>query len=131
MQGERVGTTLIIIDMQLIMQHRIDAGRGVVNPNAAVAIGALLAAVRDAGWPVVHVRHAEADPASPLHVAAAGYPAMPCAAERDGEPVFVKHSSSAFATTALERYLRDRSITNLHVVGAVAGFCVNSTVRAA
>ncbi|MBN8808756.1 MAG: isochorismatase family protein [Sphingomonas sp.] len=56
---------------------------------------------------------------------------MPCAIATEGEPVFVKHSSSAFATTGLEGHLRTEGISRLYVVGAVAGFCVNSTVRAA
>ncbi|WP_322963145.1 isochorismatase family protein [Sphingomonas fuzhouensis] len=122
---------LIIIDMQREMQHRIDAGRPHVNPNAPAAVAALTVAFREAALPVIHVRHAEADPASPLHPDAVGYPAMPCAADLPGEPVFVKTTSSAFPGTGLEAYLRERRITDLYVVGAVAGFCVNSTVRSA
>ena len=56
---------------------------------------------------------------------------MACARDLPGESVFVKSSSSAFASTGLETHLRERGITHLVVVGAVAGFCVNSTVRAA
>ncbi len=124
-------TALLIIDMQREMQHRIDAGRSHVNPDAPAIIAALAYAFRYARRPVIHVRHAEADPASPLHPDAPGYPPMACAVERPDEAVFVKRSSSAFATTALEAHLRERGITHIHVVGAVAGFCVNSTVRAA
>ncbi|WP_201780565.1 isochorismatase family protein [Sphingomonas sp. Leaf257] len=80
---------------------------------------------------MIHIRHAAADPASPLHPDAPGYPPMACAVERPGEAVFVKRSSSAFATSELEAHLRSQGIMHIHVVGAVAGFCVNSTVRAA
>ncbi|QXT36816.1 isochorismatase family protein [Sphingomonas sanguinis] len=124
-------TALVIIDMQMEMQHRIDAGQPHINPHAPAAIAALAAAFRDAGHPVIHVRHAEGDSTSPLHPDAPGYPPMECARERPGEAVFVKCSSSAFATTGLEAHLRERGIAHIHVVGAVAGFCVNSTVRAA
>ena len=55
---------------------------------------------------------------------------MPCAQEREGEPIFIKTSSSGFATTDLADYLRNAGISHLVVIGAVAGFCVNSTVRA-
>ena len=43
----------------------------------------------------------------------------------------VKHGSSGFAGTALERYLRDLEASRLVVVGAVLGFCVSSTIREA
>ncbi|WP_343527916.1 isochorismatase family protein [Sphingomonas sp.] len=122
---------LVIIDMQMEMQARIDAGRPHVNPGAPDAVAALAASFRTAGHPVIHVRHAAGDPTSPLHPDAPGYPPMPCAQAIEGEAVFVKRQSSAFAATTLEQHLRERALTHLHVVGAVAGFCVASTVRAA
>lgn len=122
---------LVIIDMQMVMQERIDAGRQYVNPGAPENVAALVAACRQAGKPVFHVRHEEIDPASPLHAHAPGYQVMPCAEDAADEIVVVKRSSSAFATTDLERHLRARDISHLYIVGAVAGFCVNSTVRSA
>lgn len=122
---------LVIIDMQMVMQERIDAGRQHVNPNASENVAALVAACRQAEKPIFHVRHEADDPASPLHVNAPGYQPMPCARDAAGEIVVVKKSSSAFPTTDLESHLRDRGVTHLYVVGAVAGFCVNSTVRSA
>lgn len=123
-------TALLIIDMQMEMQRRIDAGRPHVHPAAPQRIGALATAFRAAGLPVIHVRHAADDPASPLHPDRPGYPAMPCTIALPGEAVFVKTTSSAFASTGMAAHLRERSITDLYVVGAVVGFCVNSTVRA-
>lgn len=55
---------------------------------------------------------------------------MPCAEAVPGEPIFEKSTSSAFASTDLEAHLKANGITDLVVTGAVAGFCVNSTVRA-
>lgn len=124
-------TALVIIDMQMVMQERIDAGRPHVNPNAPAAVEALAKAFRQAGRPVIHIRHAEADPASPLYPDASGYPPMACAQALPGEALFVKRSSSAFATTPLAAHLRDQGLSHLYVVDAVAGFCVNSTVRSA
>jgi len=121
-------TALVIIDM---LQERIDAGRPHVNPNAPAAVEALAKAFRQAGRPVIHIRHAEADPASPLYPDASGYPPMACAQALPGEALFVKRSSSAFATTPLAAHLRDQGLSHLYVVDAVAGFCVNSTVRSA
>ncbi len=121
---------LIVIDMQMDMQHRINAGRDCVNPDASDRIVTLTSAFREQGLPVLHVRHRDDDPASPMHRGAAGYPPMPCDAALEGEPVFEKTTSSAFASTNLEAYLRDHDIDELVVAGAVAGFCVNSTTRA-
>ncbi|MCB1397978.1 MAG: cysteine hydrolase [Rhodobacter sp.] len=124
-------SALVIIDMQREMQVRLDAGRDCVNPGAGAAIARLVAACRAAEVPVVHVRHRQDDPARPFHPEAPGFAPMPCAEAAPGEAVFVKVTSSAFASTGLEAHLRGLGIGRLFVVGAVAGFCVNSTVRAA
>nr|WP_321524391.1 isochorismatase family protein [uncultured Cohaesibacter sp.] len=121
---------LIIIDMQQEMQHRIEAGRDCVNGDAPERIAALASAFRQRGLPVVHVRHRDGDPRSSMHADAAGYPPMACAEALDGEAVFIKRTSSAFASTDLEAHLRKEGIGELVVTGAVAGFCVNSMVRA-
>lgn len=122
-------TALVIIDMQMMMQDRIAAGREHVNPGAPGKIAALASAFRREGRPVIHIRHRDDAPSSPLHPDAPGYQPMPCAQALDNEPVFVKTTSSGFASTDLESYLRQEGITDLVVTGAVAGFCVNSTVR--
>lgn len=124
-------TALVIIDMQMEMQHRIESGRPYVHPDAPATIATLADAFRRNQRPVIHIRHAATDPASPFHPDALRYPPMTCAIDRPDEAVFVKRSSSAFATTRLEAHLRERGITHIHVVGAVAGFCVNSAVRTA
>jgi hypothetical protein len=43
--------------------------------------------LRQRGWPVVHVRHREEDPASGFHPAAAGYPPMRCVEAEGSEPI--------------------------------------------
>ncbi|MCS4242604.1 nicotinamidase-related amidase [Rhizobium sp. BIGb0125] len=123
-------TALIIIDMQMDMQQRIDAGRDHVNGEAPEKITALATTFRAKNLPVLHIRHAESNPASPFNPGAPGYQPMPCGKEVDGEPIFVKNTSSGFASTDLAEYLRSNGIEDLVVTGAVAGFCVNSTVRA-
>jgi nicotinamidase-related amidase len=122
---------LLIIDMQMEMQRRLDLGRPCVHPDAPARIAALARAFRASGRPVIHVRHRSDKPSSPFHAASAGFAPMPCALETAGEAVFVKHTSSAFASTDLAAHLHAQGISALVVAGAVAGFCVNSTVRAA
>lgn len=124
-------TALLIIDMQREMQRRIEAGWDCLHPDAPARIAALARAFRAAGKPVIHVRHASTDPAAPLHPAAAGFAPMGCALAEAGEAVFLKAGSSGFAGTGLEAHLAAEGIRDLVVVGAVAGFCVNTTVRAA
>jgi nicotinamidase-related amidase len=48
-----------------------------------------------------------------------------------GEPVLHKTGSSGFAGTGLDALLRRLGAGRIVVVGAVAAFCVTSTVRAA
>ncbi|PRY92443.1 isochorismatase family protein [Donghicola tyrosinivorans] len=120
---------LIIIDMQMEMQRRLDSGRDCVNADAPERIAALAATYRNRGLPVIHIRHRDDDLGSPMHQDAAGYPPMPCAEALEGEAVFIKQTSSAFASTDLAAHLHQHGITELVVTGAVAGFCVNSTVR--
>lgn len=124
-------TALVIIDMQAEMQLRLEAGRDCTNPDAGDAIAKLAAAFRAAEQPVVHVRHRDENPQSPFHPDSPGYPPMACAMDAAGEAVFVKNTSSAFASTSLEAHLRSSGITRLAVCGAVTGYCVTSTVRAA
>ncbi|UWR62771.1 isochorismatase family protein [Phaeobacter inhibens] len=122
---------LLIIDMQNEMQRRIDAGMDCVNADAPDRIEVLSSFFREQGFPVVHVRHSDHNPASPLHEGAETHLPMPCAAALNGEAVFFKSTSSAFVSTGLADYLQSQGITDLLVVGAVAGFCVNTTVRGA
>jgi nicotinamidase-related amidase len=122
---------MLIIDMQADMQARMDRGQDHVNGNAGAAIAALAARFRAKGRPVIHVRHRDDDPGSDFHPDSAGYRPMPCAEALPGEAVFEKTTSSAFASTDIERHLRAEGIGHLYVTGAVAGFCVTSTVRSA
>ncbi|MDE3122146.1 MAG: cysteine hydrolase [Paracoccaceae bacterium] len=121
---------LVIVDMQMEMLHRMEAGRDHVNPAAPERIAELAGAFRREGFPVIHVRHCASDAGLPFHPEAPGFQPMPCDLSEEGEAVFLKRASSAFSGTDLERHLRERGITDLVVTGAVAGFCVNSTVRA-
>ena len=124
-------TAVLIIDMQQGMADRIAAGRAPVNPAAMDRMVALLAHARQTAMPVIHVHHDDPDPASPFRKGLPGAASMPCAAPLVGEAVLWKHGSSAFAGTGLDAHLRQHGIDRLIVAGAVAAFCVTSTVRSA
>lgn len=122
---------VLVIDMQEGMADRIRAGRAPVIPDAPDHIAALLADARRRGVPVIHVHHDDPHPDSPFRKGLPGAEPMPCATPVQGETVLWKHGSSALAGTELDAHLKDRGITELVVAGAVAAFCVTSTVRSA
>jgi nicotinamidase-related amidase len=80
---------------------------------------------------VFHVHHDDPDPASDFHPGGPGHAPLPCAVPLAGEVVLHKSGSSAFAGTVLDGSLRRAGVDRIVVVGAVAAFCVTSTVRAA
>jgi len=126
-----VTRAIVVIDMQEGMADRIRAGRPTAVPDAPDRIAALLADARGRGLPVIHVHHDDPDPASPFRKGEPAGAVMACAAPVAGEVVLWKHHSSAFAGTGLDTHLRGLGVTELVVAGAVAAFCVTSTVRSA
>lgn len=120
---------VLVIDMQEGMADRIRSGRPTATPDAPDRIAALLAGARAAGLPVIHVLHDDPDPESPFRKGEPGAEPMPCAVPQAGEAVLWKHGSSAFHGTGLDARLKAQGIAELVVAGAVAAFCVTSTVR--
>ncbi|WP_421361816.1 isochorismatase family protein [Agrobacterium rosae] len=121
---------LIIVDMQMYVQDRLNGGRDHIHGDAIIKIVALAAKFRKHGGTVIHVHHGDPDPTSPMYPGAPAQRVMPGVEPLYGDPVFVKSTSSPFASTDMENYLRDNLIQTLVVTGAVAGYCVNTTVRA-
>jgi nicotinamidase-related amidase len=122
---------VLVIDMQAGMADRIRSGRQTATPDAPDRIAALLAGARGRGLPVIHVLHDDPHPESPFRKGEPGAEPMPCAVPQPGEAVFWKHGSSAFHGTGLVAHLKALGVTELVVAGAVAAFCVTSTVRQA
>ena len=120
---------LVLIDVQKGLD---DPGWGARNnPGAEAQIAALLAAWRQAAWPVVHVQHMSTSPASPLRPELPGNAIKDEARPRAGEPVFRKDVNSAFIGTGLEAWLRDAGIAELVVAGLTTDHCVSTSVRMA
>lgn len=120
---------LLVIDVQHGMDDPRNGRRN--HPDAETVIARLVHAWRDAGWPIVHVRHASREPASSLRRDAPGYAFKPEAMPRPNEPVVVKHVNSAFIGTSLEEDLRSAGHGALTVVGLTTDHCVSTTVRMA
>jgi nicotinamidase-related amidase len=90
---------------------------------------ALLAAWRQAGRPIIHVRHDSVAPGSSLAPGRPGNAFRPGFEPLEGEPLVSKSVNSAFIGTDLD--LRLRRVGARHVVafGISTDMCVSTTVR--
>jgi nicotinamidase-related amidase len=121
--------TLLVIDVQRAFDEPGWAERN--NPEAEERVGALLAAWRDAGAPVVHVRH-ESDPSDGrFHRGTPGFEFKPEAEPLQGEPVVEKRTNSAFVNTGLEEHLRAVGAEKVVVAGLTTDHCCSTTARSA
>ncbi|MEL6703855.1 MAG: cysteine hydrolase family protein [Bacteroidota bacterium] len=122
-------TALLIVDVQQGMDDPRHGPRS--TPNAVANMARLLAAWRESGWPVVHVKHNSTVPTSLLRPGLPSNALMPEVAPHQGEPLFEKTVNSAFIGTDLEGYLRARGLTTLVIVGLTTDHCISTTARMA
>ena len=120
---------LLIIDMQNFVTERIQQGVDYFPHNSIENMTSVIEKFRKSGHPVIHVRHQTPEQGSLFHPRSPSSLPLDAFKELANEPVFIKHTSSAFSSTELMPYLQDVQISEVVVIGAVAGFCVNSTVR--
>lgn len=120
---------LLLIDIQTGFDAPEMGARN--NPDAEAAAGRLLAAWRERGWPVFHVRHLSLEPGSPLTAARGGIDFKPEVAPLPGESVIEKSVNSAFIGTDLEARLRDAGVTEIAICGLTTPHCVSTTARMA
>ena len=96
--------------------------------NAARAI----AAARDAGDLVVHIRHEFRTADAPFFAPGShGAQIHPKAQSQDSETVVVKHFPNAFRDTGLKALLDKSGIEEVTIVGAMSHMCVDAATRAA
>lgn len=122
-------SALIIIDVQQAFDDPSWGTRN--NPDAEENAGRLLDAWREAGLPVVHVRHMSKRPGSLLAPGTPGNQIKPRVRPRDGEPVIEKNVNSAFIGTNLKELLDQQGIRSLVATGLTTNHCVSTTVRMA
>jgi nicotinamidase-related amidase len=123
---------LVIIDLQKAIDHPRWAAQGPRNnPDAEQTIARLLAAWRQAGRPIFHIRHESSTPGSTYALNGPGSAFKPEAMPLPDEPVIAKQVHSAFIGTDLERRLRAAGIGTLVIAGVITNNSVEATVRMA
>ena len=120
---------LLIIDMQRGMAEPKAGRRN--NPQAEDNIAQLLAAWRQAGRPVVHVRHLSRSPTSSFWPGQSGAEFQPRFEPLAAEHVVEKNVTDAFVCSGLERWLHVRGIRELVIVGVSTNYSVEATARSA
>ncbi|WP_026910451.1 cysteine hydrolase family protein [Patulibacter minatonensis] len=121
---------LLLIDIQ---QDYFPGGAlPLEGPDAAAANAArLLAAFRDAGDPVFHVRHAGDASGGFLVKDTPGAEIHPSVAPTEDEEVVVKEAPNSFLNTDLDARLRHDGVRELVVAGMMTSMCVDASVRTA
>jgi len=124
-----VAPTLLLIDVQRAFDDPSWPDRN--NAGAERRIAELLAAWRERGAPVVHVRHESARPEGLFRRGTSAFEFKPEAEPLPGEPVVDKWVNSAFIGTDLERRLREAGVSTVVVAGLTTDHCCSTTARMA
>ncbi|MFS3137344.1 cysteine hydrolase family protein [Gluconacetobacter sacchari] len=122
---------LIIVDLQ---NDYFPGGRWelVGIDQAAANAARVLAAFREKGLPIIHIRHEFPTADAPFFAPGSdGAQINAAVAPREGETVVLKHHPNAFRDTPLKARLDEKGIRTLTVVGAMSHICIDATVRAA
>ncbi|MGA5486066.1 cysteine hydrolase family protein [Pseudomonas siliginis] len=122
---------LIVVDIQ---NDYFPQGKWpLVGADAAADNAArLIAAFREAGDSVVHIRHEFTSDDAPFFTPGSeGAKLHPKVLNRADEPVVLKHFVNSFRETELKSVLDEHGITDLVVVGSMSHMCVDGITRAA
>ncbi|MCP1472974.1 nicotinamidase-related amidase [Pseudomonas sp. EB276 TE3739] len=122
---------LIVVDIQ---NDYFPQGKWpLVGADAAADNAArLIAAFRDAGDSVVHIRHEFTSDDAPFFTPGSeGARLHPKVLNRADEPVVLKHFVNSFRETELKSVLDQQAITDLVVVGSMSHMCIDGITRAA
>ncbi|KAF7940396.1 uncharacterized protein EAE98_000523 [Botrytis deweyae] len=127
---------LLVVDLHQILVDPPSSWGPRSTPNLTSNVTTLISAFRKRSFPVLHVHHHSPDPSDelyPIEANASFIAPHACAVPLPHEPVFIKNTGSALASSKLKESLpefdcRDREIV---VIGMESAKCINSTVRGA
>ncbi|TGO64627.1 hypothetical protein BCON_0006g00290 [Botryotinia convoluta] len=125
---------LLVVDLHQILVDPPSSWGPRSTPNLISDVTTIISAFRKKFFPVLHVHHHSPDPSDelyPIEANASFIAPHACAVPLPHEPVFIKNTGSAFASSNLKESLseldcRDREIV---VIGMEGAKCINSTVR--
>lgn len=99
--------------------------------QAAANAASVIAAARQKGDVVIHIRHEMPIPNAPIFVPGTdGVQINDAVKPAEGEPVIVKNYANSFRETPLKQILDKKGVQEVVVVGAMSHMCVDATVRA-
>lgn len=101
------------------------------NPGMEANGRRLLAAWRERGWPLIHVRHDSVQPGSSLHPDHPGNAFRDGFEPRAGEAVVAKSVNAAFIGTDLDLRLRRLGVDTVALFGVSTDMCVSTSARVA
>ena len=100
--------------------------------QAGLNAGKLLAAFRENGRPVFHVRHLSVGEGATFFLPDTdGALIHACVRPLPGEIVVEKKSPNSFRETGLEEIIRNKQVSDLVICGAMSHMCIDATTRAA
>ncbi|WP_122858160.1 cysteine hydrolase family protein [Pseudomonas viridiflava] len=123
----RPDSALILIDMQQGINHPRLGRRN--NPQAEARMSELLSAWREAGRPVIHVRHFSTSPSSVFWPEQSGVEYQPAFVPQADERELSKQVPDAFCGSFLEMWLRSDGIRQMVIAGIASNNSVESTAR--
>jgi nicotinamidase-related amidase len=121
---------LVVIDIQ----NEYFPGGALPLPDAEGAAGRAAKAIeaaREAGVPVIHIRHEEPSSDQYFVPGSRGAQTNATVAPADGEAVIVKNYPNSFLATGLSERLAGSGSTRIAFCGMMTSMCVDATVRAA
>ncbi len=127
-------TALLIVDFQNDYFPTFPGAKWPLeHTEAAAQNGAkLLAACRQKGLPVFHVRHEFPSMDAPFFQPGSdGAQIHPDLTPREGEAVIVKQQINSFRDTDLQQQLQQAGVKRLLIVGAMSHMCIDAVTRAA
>jgi nicotinamidase-related amidase len=122
---------LIIVDLQ---NDYFPGGKWVLEgiEKAASNAARLIMAAREAGIPVIHVRHESTSTDAPFFVAGTpGANTHDLVRPAAPEPIVLKHSANSFKDTDLAELLNRHGVEEVTICGAMSQMCIDATTRAA
>lgn len=120
--------TLVVVDVQQAIDDPRWGPRN--NPDAEVVIAGLLAAWRERGLPLIHIRHDSTEPDSTYQPGQPGHDFKDAARPLPSEPIVAKTTNNAFIGTDLEDRLRAHG-GDVVFAGVITNNSLEATVRMA